>query len=199
MFAGYLGYALDPDEQEAARRMFGLILTDMTQYEVFWFLHGRSGREGKTVLCDVLVGVLGRSDAVSCVDIATLSDRFACWPLAHSKLNLTGDTNAIEHGSLIKLEGVFKNLVSGGTFEYERKNEHKRIAHCKARFVFAANALPEFVDRSDAIWERLHIIDFPRQVPRDTGAPSHPCSACGTSNTYHHTIPFSKNRKRVGL
>jgi P4 family phage/plasmid primase-like protien len=171
LFSKYLEHALDPAEQAAVQRMIGLCLTDLTRFEVFWFFHGRSGREGKTVGLDILQALLGRCDAVACVDIATLADRFSCWPLAHAKVNLTGDSNAVEHGSLVKLEGLFKNLVSGGAFEYERKNEQKRSARCKARFIFAANSLPEFVDRSDAIWERLRVIDFPRQVPRDRRDP----------------------------
>lgn len=164
-FARYIEFALDARERDALRRMYGLALVDVTKYEAFWFLFGRTGREGKTVSLDVLKGLLGRPSAISYVDLAKLGDRFQAWPLAHSKVNLCGDTNSVEGGELRKIEGLFKDLVSGGGFEYERKNDNKRVARCRSRFIFAGNTLPEFMDRSDAIWERLRIINFPRAVP----------------------------------
>ena len=171
-FQKYLKRVLpDEESQELARKMFGLMLIDTCKYETFFYLFGRQARNGKTVMLEILSALVGKHN-VSHIGLSNLGDRFALWPLGDCKVNIYGDTATdTGYGSLAHIEGVFKDLVSGGAFEYEKKGKDKHSARCRARFVFAGNSLPTFVDRSDAIWERLRIIRFGVQIPKEDRDP----------------------------
>ena len=172
LFMKYLDRVLPEKSSKAlAQKMFGLMLMDTAKYETFFYLFGRQARNGKTVMLDILKALVGKHN-VCHLGLGSLSDKFALWPLAECKVNIYGDTATdTGYGSLAHIEGVFKDLVSGGTFEYEKKMLNKHNAKCRARFVFAGNSLPTFVDRSDAIWERLRIIRFNVQIPKEDRDP----------------------------
>ncbi len=172
-FHNYLEYALpDPDQRAQVQRMFGLCMADTTAFEVFFFLYGASGREGKTTALNVLTAMIGRHN-VAAVDITAIAERFQSWPLADCKVNLCGDFRTESHyGELAGIEGRLKDCISGGLIEYERKGSDKFTAPCRARFICAGNQLPTLIDKSDAIWERLRIIHFTVQVPDDKRDPT---------------------------
>jgi putative DNA primase/helicase len=122
------------------------------------------GANGKTVLLDVLRGLVGASN-ISYVPLSGLVERFQSWPLAAAKVNICGELPTdIGRGQFHQIEGMFKDCVSGGDIEIERKGADKYTSKCRARFVMATNSLPTFVDRSEGIWRRLRIIPFPVQI-----------------------------------
>ena len=151
------------DNAVAICEMMGLLMADSTRYEVFWQLYG-SGSNGKTVLLDVIKAMVG-SHNVSFVTLPALIESFGAWPVAESKVNICGELPTdTGRGSLYAIEGEFKNCVSGGEIEYQKKNKDKYPAKCRARFVMATNSLPTFVDKSDGIWRRLRIVPFGEQI-----------------------------------
>ena len=166
LFRKFLDETLDPDEQFALQEMFGVCLTDTTDFESFWMLYGRSGREGKNVVLEILEALVGRHN-ISRVELQALCERFQTWPLTESKVNVAGDMPNFGHGALSKIEGFLKHVTGhGAAIDVERKNQPKRLnVPVRAKFAFATNHLPHFADKSDGIWRRLRIIDFPRQVP----------------------------------
>lgn len=166
MFHGYLKTSLPSQEsRDTVQAMLGLCLADTTKYETFFYLYGPTARNGKTVLLHILEALVGKHN-VSYVGLHNLAERFETWPLAESKVNIHGDMRTdIGVGTYTHIEGVFKDFVSGGALEYQKKGQDKFSAACRARFVFAGNSLPTFVDRSDAIWERLRVVFFPHQIP----------------------------------
>ena len=143
--------------------MMGLLMADTTRYEVFWQLYG-SGSNGKTVLLDIIKAMVGAHN-VSFVPLPALIENFGAWPVAESKVNICGELPTdTGRGSLYAIEGEFKNCVSGGEIEYQKKNRDKYPAKCRARFLMATNSLPTFVDKSDGIWRRLRIIPFAEKI-----------------------------------
>ncbi len=153
----------DADNAVAVCEMMGLLMADTTRYEVFWQLYG-SGSNGKTVLLDVIKAMVGVHN-VSFVPLPALIENFGAWPVAESKVNICGELPTdTGRGSLYAIEGEFKNCVSGGEIEYQKKNRDKYPAKCRARFLMATNSLPTFVDKSDGIWRRLRIIPFGEQI-----------------------------------
>jgi P4 family phage/plasmid primase-like protien len=151
------------DNAVAIGEMMGLLMADSTRYEVFWQLYG-GGSNGKTVLLDIIKAMVG-SHNVSFVTLPALIETFGAWPVAESKVNICGELPTdTGRGSLYAIEGEFKNCVSGGEIEYQKKNRDKYPAKCRARFVMATNSLPTFVDKSDGIWRRLRIIPFNEQI-----------------------------------
>ena len=150
--------------RDAVQEMLGLLLADTCKYETFFYLYGPTARNGKTVLLNIVQAMVGKHN-VCHVGLDRIADRFESWPLAEAKVNIHGDM-ATDTGksSLAHVEGLFKDLISGANLEYQKKGKDKFSAPCRARFVFAGNSLPTFVDRSDAIWERLRVIHFPIQI-----------------------------------
>ena len=165
LFHDYLDRVLpNPESQRMLQQLAGLALTDETRYEVCFALVG-SGANGKTVFMDILTALVGRQN-VSSVDLHQLDKRFQTFPLAISKLNICGEMPTdVGTTSLHKVEGILKHCITGGDIEVERKGLDKTLAKCRARFVFATNSMPTFVDKSDGIWRRLRVIDFPVTIP----------------------------------
>lgn len=166
-FHAYLERVLpDPEERQLACELLGLLVSDETRYEVFFQLYG-NGENGKTVLLDVLTALVGQQN-VSFVQLGELASRFQGFPLAESKLNVCGELQTdMGRGTYAAIEGQFKHAVSGGQIEVERKGADKYSAKCTARFVMSSNSLPSFVDKSNGIWRRLRILDFPVQITAD--------------------------------
>ena len=171
MFMKFLNRIMPtPEGQKIAQEMLGLLIADTCRYEVFFQLYG-NGANGKSTLIDVIQALVGRHN-ISFVQLAMLNERFQSWPLAESKVNVCGDMPTdIGHGSYAAMEGAFKDTISGGMIECERKGRDKFSAPCRARFVMASNTLPTFVDRSDGIWRRLRILNFPVQIPEEERDP----------------------------
>jgi len=171
-FMNFLSTSLpSKDSQGILQEMLGLMLTDWTKFEVFFYLYGPTSRNGKTVLLNILMVLVGKQN-VSHVALHNLVERFETWPLTESKVNIYGDMATDTGKGLAEQEGIFKDYVSGGMVEYQKKGKDKFNAPCRSRFVFAGNSLPTFVDRSDAIWERLRVIHFPVQIPSSKRDPN---------------------------
>lgn len=165
-FMAYLDRVQPSHDQVAAlRRMAGLLLADTAKYEVFFQLYG-NGANGKTVFLDILKALVGAHN-VCYVSLQGLVERFETWPLAECKINISGELPTdMGKAAFHQVEGIFKDAVSGKEIEVQKKHVNKiPSARCRARFVMAANSLPTFMDRSDAIWRRLRIVPFPIQIP----------------------------------
>jgi P4 family phage/plasmid primase-like protien len=166
-FAAYLERVLpDPESRKAVQRMYGVLIADVSKYEVFWQMYG-GGANGKTVSLDIQEALVGRRN-VSRVGIEAFAPgtRFQTFPLSEVKANIAGElATDLGRTAFAAMEGAFKHAVSGGTIEIERKGLDKIEARCRARFVMAGNSLPTFFDKSDAIWRRLRIIPFSVQIP----------------------------------
>ena len=166
MFRKYLDRVQpDPENQRMLRQMLGLLLSDETRYETCFAMIG-NGANGKTVMLDIMTALVGWKNVCS-VQLHRLNERFQTFPLVENKVNICGEMPTdVGVGSLYKVEGEFKNFISGGILEAERKGRDVVEARCRARFVFATNSLPTFVDKTNAIWRRLRIIDFPVDLPQ---------------------------------
>ena len=165
LFQAYLARVQpELDGATAVQRLMGLVMADSTRYEVFFQLYGH-GANGKTVALDIIKALVGRGN-VSYVPLQGLIERFQAWPLAHSKANICGELPTdVGRGQFHAIEGMFKDVVSGGDIEIEKKGKDKHSGRCRARFVMSTNSLPTFMDKSDGIWRRLRIIPFPVQIP----------------------------------
>ena len=152
------------DAQQAIFEMLGIMIADITKFEVFWQLYGH-GSNGKTVLLTTLTHLVGERN-VSAVRLEQLSMMFQTFPLALSKVNICGEMPTdIGRGAFAQVEQMFKDCVSGGLIDMQRKGKDRYEAKCRARFIMASNTLPTFIDRSDGIWRRLRILPFDVQIP----------------------------------
>ena len=152
---------VQPNEEnrKMLQMMAGLLLLPDTSYNVAFFLHGQGGT-GKTVMINVLEGLLGK-DNTCCVPLANFAARFDKIHLTEKLANLVGDMPIMpESGRIDDMEGLFKSVTSGDEISVERKFVDSRMARVTARCVFATNELPHFSDRSNGVWDRLCLIPF---------------------------------------
>lgn len=157
----------NPETREVIQMMFGLALVPDTRYEVAFIFVGDGGT-GKTVCLHVLTHLVGVEN-VCCIPLSRFGNRFGLHGLSTSLLNIVGDLpTAGECSSIGAVEGMFKDIVSGGMIPVERKFQDVFMTKAIARNVFATNSLPMFSDRTSAIWERLRIIPF-NEIIRGTG------------------------------
>lgn len=159
-FRSWLGTTLpDPEVQEALLMMMGLCLVPDTSYNVCFFLAGEGGT-GKSTFQAILEALVGAANVCS-VALLDFEDKFKQWKLADHLVNIVGEMPTDDpQGRLRYLEGFFKDSISGGAVNYEKKHENACEAKAIARHVFATNQLPIFFDKSEGIWDRLIIIPF---------------------------------------
>jgi P4 family phage/plasmid primase-like protien len=160
MFQAYLeGVQPDPKAREVLQMMAGLSLLPDTSYEVIFILYGEGGT-GKTVFLYILTNLIGK-DNVCTLSLNKFVEKHSTHLLTENLLNIVGDLPTAGNGvNLNQIEGILKDIASGGNIPVERKNKDPLTAPAIARCVFASNSLPSFADRSDGIWDRLRIIPF---------------------------------------
>ena len=159
---------VQPNEEnrKMLQMMTGLLLLPDTSYNVAFFLHGQGGT-GKTVMINVLEGVLGKDNRCS-IPLSNFGARFDKVHLTEKLANLVGEMPIMpDSGRIADMEGIFKSVTSGDEISVERKFVDSRTARVTARCVFATNELPRFSDRSNGVWDRLRLIPF-KVIVRNT-------------------------------
>lgn len=158
-----------PEGREILQLLCGLALVPDTRYEVIFLLYGEAGT-GKTTFTEILKAVVGPAN-VCCLPLNKFTEKHSSHLLTENLLNIVGDLPTSDgHVSLNQIEGILKDVASGGTIPVERKNKDPMTAPAIARCVFASNSLPTFADRSNGIWDRIRIIPFNE---RFRGTPMH--------------------------
>ncbi|MGN0866177.1 MAG: phage/plasmid primase, P4 family [Oligosphaeraceae bacterium] len=150
----------DPETRRMLLMYTALLLVPITRYNVFAWLFGGAGC-GKSTYIQVVQFLLG--DFNSCaLRLEEFDDKFAIWQLTERLANIVGDQNTNDPFGKIYyiMDGQFKDTVSGGVVQVQRKHQDVVTAPCIARHLFAANALPSFSASSEAIWDRLRAIPF---------------------------------------
>ena len=157
-----------PEDWPTLQELFGLSLTYDRSYNVFFVIYGPSGT-GKSTCLNVLQKL--NEGSISQVSLGRFGERFFIWPLAQNRVNVVHDMDSIYEGdgSVSLREAVLKSVASGESIEVERKHRQAQREYLRALCVFGTNALPRFADKSNAIGQRMRIVQFPT-VFRDTEA-----------------------------
>ncbi|MFH1766819.1 MAG: phage/plasmid primase, P4 family [Patescibacteria group bacterium] len=151
---------LEPDEKLIlfVQEIFGYCLTNTVAAHATFFFYG-SGRNGKSVLLDILRSIIGEK-YISSMSIQTLTtQRFAPANLVGKKLNIASE----EESKFIKCD-TFKSLVAGDPMTVEQKHKDPFEYRPNAKFLFATNRIPIFDSADVAIRDRVFIIPFNRYL-----------------------------------
>lgn len=155
----------DQDRVDLAQEWFGFNSTHDTAMEKFLMCFGEGGTS-KSVFLKVLIAMLGRAN-VSHVPLELFGDKFQLYQTLGKLANIVPE---IGEGSRLA-EGIFKNFVSGERMFFDVKNLPGVNAYPTARLSFAANNLPRFHDRSNAIPRRILLLPFRVLVPLEQQDP----------------------------
>lgn len=149
----------DANDRDLLRKMCGLMLVPETRFNVFFILQGESGT-GKSVFLYVLDRLLGKQNTCT-VPLTKFEDEHYTHQLTENLMNTIDDMREV---NLKDVEGVIKIATDGGFLDVRRQYKEGTRAQVIARTVAATNQLPRFYEKSDAIWERLRIINFPVKI-----------------------------------
>ncbi|HAU66000.1 MAG: P4 family phage/plasmid primase [Candidatus Uhrbacteria bacterium GW2011_GWF2_39_13] len=153
-----LNDGITPDEEliDFVQDLFGYCLTgSISAHATFFFLG--SGRNGKSVLLNVLRQLIGEQ-YISNMTIQTLTtNRFAAANLMGKKLNIASE----EESKHIRSD-IFKGMVAGDRMTIERKYQAPVEMTPAIKFLFATNQIPVFDSTDSAINERVFVIPFNR-------------------------------------
>ena len=168
-FDSFLDYAMGGNPQliERVYQMFGYILANDIKGKVFFLIQGISG-SGKSVLLSVLEAMYDR-ELVSTIVPGKLGERFTGSGLIGKVVNIAGDIP--DRPLPQEAAALIKALTGRDTVTVEEK--YKALSHLDpmVRFVFATNFPFRLSSDDAALRERLVVIPFIREVPRDMQNP----------------------------
>ena len=154
----------EEDGREMLQLLAGMLLVPDTSYNVFFILYGDGGC-GKSSFLNILSAMLGE-DNVCSVTLSEMAEKHTAYRLTRALANLVDDSATVDgrsvSQSLTGAEGLLKRVTGGALIHCEPKGIDAWEAPAIARCVFCQNPpLPQFVDRSDGLWDRLRVIPFP--------------------------------------
>jgi P4 family phage/plasmid primase-like protien len=156
-FDHYLETTLDPEIILLIEQVIGYCLIPDTRFEKA-FLSIGEGENGKSVLLDTIIALLG-TENVSTVALQDLADnRFRTAELYGKLANIFSDLD----DRALSSSSIFKTLVTGDRVTAERKFGQPFSFRPYARLIFSANTLPPSRDRTHAFYRRWIVIQFER-------------------------------------
>lgn len=146
----------DPAVIEEVLEFIGYCLWHGQQYKKALLMVGRKDC-GKSLLQEVIRQLLGPENC-SAVNMADLEDQFQRVALHRKMANICGETSANFFAS-----ENFKRLTGGDPIQAAYKGVDTFSFNTQAKLIFAANEFPRVRDQSDAFYERMLAVHFPRQ------------------------------------
>jgi putative DNA primase/helicase len=157
----------NPQDRAALRAFFGYILLPQAIYKKALMVYGPPNT-GKSIACSIAVALSGGSRFTCSIKPSDMGDPRKVAPIKGKALNLVADLSSDELVS----DGGFKQLVSSGdTINIDEKFKPAEAYVPTAKHIFATNNLPHVNDASDAVFDRLMILPFSQQVPKEDRDP----------------------------
>lgn len=148
----------DKDRIAIVQEFVGYCFDWDTRLHKFLLLEGES-RTGKSTFTDVITALLGEEN-VSHVPLEMFGQRFALATTLSKLANITSDIGKIDSIA----EGALKQFVGGDRMNFELKYRDMIFAYPTARIIIATNHRPKFLDRSDAIFQRMLLIQWNKVI-----------------------------------
>jgi putative DNA primase/helicase len=157
LFMAYLDKVLpDKASQAVIGEFLGYIFTRNMKLEKALFAYGPTAHNGKSVLYDTIMGMLGREN-VSSYSLQSLTDTtgYTRAMIADKLVNYTSEATSKAIAS-----DVFKQLASGEAVEARLPYGHPFQLENGPKLIFNCNELPYMGESNHAIDRRLLIVPF---------------------------------------
>jgi len=142
------------DKQILIQQMFGYCLFEDNSLNKSFFLISE-GSNGKSVLLDMLINILGRQ-STSQVPLIHLNDKFKRFNLMHSMANIVDDDNLDVRKSTTDI----KAITAGNRISGERKGKDSVSFNPRCKLIVSANELLKTNDLTHGFERRLCLISF---------------------------------------
>lgn len=144
-------------------QIIGYLCSTLTAAKKSFILLGKPN-SGKSQVLKLIEFIVGEENICN-IQLEKLGDRFSAAALNNKLLNVCGELSARPIRDIEK----FKMIVGGDTLTGENKGQPLFQFKCKCRLLFAGNMLPPIKneDFSSAFVDRIVILNFPREIPRE--------------------------------
>jgi putative DNA primase/helicase len=157
-FQAYLKRVLPEKElQDIVAEFFGYVFTKNLKLEKALLPYG-TGANGKSVLFDVMNGLLGKENTAN-YSLSDLMEEHNRAQIAHKLLNYGSEINAA------LTRDVLKNLISCEPIMARLKYGNSFLMERYAKLCFNCNELPKDVEQTEAYFRRFLIIPFRVTLP----------------------------------
>ncbi|WIV66556.1 DNA primase family protein [Natrialbaceae archaeon AArc-T1-2] len=141
---------------------FGHTLTPEYEPKGFFILHG-NGNNGKSLLFELLIQVLGEENTSGTPLSKIVDNRFSSSRVVDRMANIAPDIA----GTIISDISDLKAHTGNDKVEVEPKGKPAYDAYNSATMLFGANEPPAFVEQSDAVKDRLYHVELPYRFVSD--------------------------------
>jgi putative DNA primase/helicase len=159
-FLDFLASVWDGDDDlvRAMRLWMGYVLTSSMSAQKFAVLIGES-RAGKSTLARVIEGLVGKRNTVAC-SLMLFGGDFGLEPVLGKRLAIFNDAQRL-HGTAgdIATERII-SIVGNDPQPVNRKNRGILTVHLPAKIMLVCNEIPHFVNRRDALTNRMLVFPF---------------------------------------
>ncbi|MEW6936298.1 DNA primase family protein [Trueperella pyogenes] len=128
------------------------------RYEKAFLFFSESGSSGKSTLLHLLRNLLGEENCAS-LSLAEFGEHFGCEPLLGASAVLCDETDTY---SFMKECRTFKQYVTHDVIKVDRKGIPSVRWKPRGLVIQAANKLPEFSDKTEAMARRFIFVSFDR-------------------------------------
>lgn len=156
----FISQVVAEDDIPLIQEMIGYtLLKDYPIHKAFMLLG--SGRNGKSVLLNIMIAMLGIDNVATPSLYQITKNNFALAALYGKSANIHADLSA----ATLKYTGNFKMLCGGDPIHAEKKHKDPFTFYNFAKMIYSANELPASKDLTPAFFERWMVINFPNYFP----------------------------------
>ena len=161
-FEKFISEVIKPEDIPLVQEMIGYCFYTHYSEPVFFVLTGKSGN-GKTVLMTLLCDLLGNENTTSETMYNIVHNRFSAAELYRKLACITDDLG----NEVINNTGMLKMLTGSSRITAENKFGKPFSFTSYAKLIFASNEPPEIIDPSEAIKNRIRVIEFPNVFKKE--------------------------------
>lgn len=160
-FKHFIETSVGAENYNCLMRVLGYCISSLTKGRKAFLFLGK-GKTGKSTLLNVLQSIFD-PDLVSHQPFHIMGSEKSRWHYAGKRINISRDNN----NTPMKDEEGFKSLVS--CEETIGREVYQKYIHYtpNAKFIFASNWPLSFAHPDDAVIDRLVVIRFTREIPKD--------------------------------
>lgn len=148
----------DPESIELLRQWFGYLLTLDTRQQKILLLLGPK-RSGKGTIARVLTALLGAASVAS-PTLASLAMNFGLWPLIGKSAAIIGDARLSGRNDVAAVVERLLSISGEDLQTIDRKHLSPWTGKLSSRFTIISNELPKFTDASDALANRMLVLQL---------------------------------------
>lgn len=148
----------DPELVTQLQEWFGYCMTSDISMQKFIVLIGKS-RAGKGVIADILAHLVGEGNTAA-PSLAKLTNDSSLHNMSAASVAFIPDAHSIHASKRDDVLSNFKAITGGDALDYHVIYKGTQTTVFKTRFVLSTNNMPEFVDASGALVNRMLVFPF---------------------------------------